>query len=161
MEKYLMFKEEILNEEKKLKLNKDEIISLSTKNNIDFNKTFNEGKEVYVLEFKTLEKDYKFAFLDPNIVKNIEKIIDKYNNDFKKLIYNKMDLLNFDEYDKWEFTKSNIIGVNQGIFNINIYVDSLDIRKEEGTIKANNFSIEKCSYCGDGGCFYCEPNRFI
>lgn len=159
MKKYLKFKEEILNEELKLKDYKEKIIALSEDNNVNFNEVFNTGKELYVLRFKVSNKIYEYTFLDLNLARKIERMIDKYNNDFKDLIYKKMDILNFDEYDKWEFRRSIIVGVNEGIVNILLYRDSLAIRKEEEKVDSSN--NEKCPYCGDGGCFYCEPNKFI
>lgn len=158
MEKYLQFKEEILNEENKLKDYKEKIISLAEDNNINFNEIFNTGKELYILRFKVSNKCYEYTFLDLNLARKIENMIDKYNNDFKDLIYKKMDILNFDKYDKLEFRRSFIVGVNQGIINVLLYRDSLAIRKEEEIDFSND---EKCPYCGDGGCFYCEPNKFI
>lgn len=152
MKKYLKFKEEILNEELKLKDYKEKIIALSEDNNVNFNEVFNTGKELYVLRFKVSNKIYEYTFLDLNLARKIERMIDKYNNDFKDLIYKKMDILNFDEYDKWEFRRSIIVGVNEGIVNILLYRDSLAIRKEEEKVDSSN--NEKCPYCGDGGSFY-------
>lgn len=159
MKDCLSFKNVILKEEDKLISLKNQIISLAQENNVNFEDEFKRGKELYILKFETLTNKYEYTFLDSNILKKIDNMIRKYNDDFRELINDKMDELGFTYNDKWKFTTPVVIGVNTGIFDVSTYRDSLEIRKEDEVVLDSN--EKECPYCGGGGCFQCESSRFI
>lgn len=119
--------------------------------------------KLYSIKYKDIREDksvfdYKYIF-SLDIAKKIKNCMINYTMDLHKHLYDCFSKYQFNHYTK---DYINDIIFQHGFGNIRIIDITNSIEKiYNEPIKVKNKHNTSCDYCGDGGCFVCEPYRFI
>lgn len=137
------------------------IIDDILKNQSDFGELFESNQHFYQLRFyisMNTTDTYRISLKDDpsNFAKRMENLNNEMNIYFKELISD------FEVYTKRDIRYFMRIGQDLGFHDIKIFNRNKELElKEDEEMESNSTYTVKCSYCGDGGCVYCEPYRFL